>query len=222
MACASSSRPLPLVRAGRFGGDRISRKRRGTTAPRFWASPRMNTGESCGRVESCTRMARIGAPGWVISNCATAPAFWRMPRCTSRNLSRSRLRRSSRNSASSCSFLSSSSVSLLVVSEIVRRVIDFLNHGFHGWLRGAREDAVQRVVVLRRDRIELVIVAAGAGNGQTQKPLVTTSMRSLMMSLGMPMNRSPTVRKPSAVRFVGLRFVAGSLSAASCSMTKTL
>ena len=38
-------------------------------------------------------------------------------------------------------------------------------------LAAAREDAVQRVVILRRDRIELVIVAARAGDRQAEEAL---------------------------------------------------
>ena len=36
-------------------------------------------------------------------------------------------------------------------------------------LAGAGEDAVERVVVVGRDRVELVVVAAGAGDGQAHQ-----------------------------------------------------
>ena len=52
--------------------------------------------------------------------------------------------------------------------------------------------------------------------------MVTTSMRSLMMSFCMPMKRSPSVINPSAQRLLGLLFDDGILSAANCSIMKTL
>ena len=53
------------------------------------------------------------------------------------------------------------------ISELIQR-----RHGDHGLfpgLRDAREDAVQRVVILRRDRVELVVVAARARDGQAEE-----------------------------------------------------
>ena len=58
---------------------------------------------------------------------------------------------------------------LLVVIAILVRVWEFLDHGFYCWLNRAGEDAVKRIVILRRDRVELVIVTARAGDGQAEK-----------------------------------------------------
>ena len=56
--------------------------------------------------------------------------------------------------------------------------------------RGVIEDALQRVVVLGRDRIELVVVAAGAGDGESQEAAGEARRR------GRPAVRGSRAKKP--------------------------
>ena len=72
-------------------------------------------------------------------------------------------------------FLSCFSLRLVLVDDGLRRQRVLV-------ILGVEEHAGERVVVLRRDRIVLVIVAAGAADGQAEEAAVTASTRSCRSS----------------------------------------
>src|ERR1043166_6491348 len=57
----------------------------------------------------------------------------------------------------------------LVIIAVSRAGLDFGNHGFDGRLGATGKNPAQRVIVLCWYRIEFVVVAAGAGDGEPEK-----------------------------------------------------
>ena len=160
MARASSSRPLPSVNGLRGSPASTSRNCRGTAGPRLFGLPRRKTSGCTGCGASASTIACGGAPGCVALCFSTL------------------LLQLAQLVAELAIALAASSVlvlllevldrllqrlQLLLVSEVGRRRLRRRQQRQLLRLDAAGEDAVERVVVLLRDRVELVIVAAGAG-----------------------------------------------------------
>ena len=126
-------------------------------------------------------------------------------------------RRASRRRYVVAAFSRSASLALEVASALSPRGRRRAISGQLGGLDRAGEDAVERVIVLGRDRVELVVVAAGAGDGQAEQA-AGDDVDPVVDDLVLVVEEPPADgQEPQRRQRRGCRRRAARRSAASCS-----